>query len=294
MRITVALPSTALAEASSLLEKTIKVGFMARALAIFKVEQLVIYRDETESIDERDLLGKLFNYLACPQYLRKKIFPLDPDLRYVGLLPPLNTPNHPIEKSVKDLPEVCYREGLVVGMVGKRYLADVGLEASLAFQSSRKLKRGNRVILRIIKRDEEVVEVKEVERDEVPHYFGFTVDVIDFNLKELISSFKRDALVIATSKYGKEVHKELRSLLELMRRHEKMLLIFGSPFRGLYEIAKKEGFNLDDEVHMTLNFVPGQGTKTVRVEEALYSTLAIVNLLRYEVEGLIGLKEIKD
>ena len=70
-----------------------------------------------------------------------------------------------------------------------------------------------------------------------------------------------------------------------MKKHEKMLLVFGSPFRGLYEIAKREGFDLDEEVHMTLNFVPGQGTKTVRVEEALYSTLAIINLLRYEVEG---------
>jgi len=285
LRIAVALPSTALAEANSLLEKTIKVGFMARALAIFKVEQLIIYCDEGEGVDERALLGKLFNYLACPQYLRKRVFPLDPDLKYVGLLPPLNTPNHPIEKSVKDLPEVCYREGLVIGSAGGRYLADVGVEAPLAFQSSRKLRKGDRVILRIIKRGNEVAEVKEVERSEVPHYFGFTVDVTNLNLKGMISSFKGDALVIATSRYGREIHKEVQNLLELMKKHEKMLLVFGSPFRGLYEIAKREGFDLDEEVHMTLNFVPGQGTKTVRVEEALYSTLAIINLLRYEVEG---------
>lgn len=294
MKVTVALPSTALAEANSLLEKTIKVGFMARALAIFKVEQLVIYRDETEGIDERVLLGKLFNYLACPQYLRKKVFPLDPDLRCTGLLPPLNTPNHPIEKSVKDLPEVCYREGLVIDKVGERYLADVGVETPLAFQSPRRLRRGDRVILRIVKRGDEVTEVREVERGKVPHYFGFTVDVTDLNLKELISSFKRDALVIATSRYGREVHRELQNLLGLLRKYDKLLLIFGSPFRGLYEMAKREGFNLDDEVHMTLNFVPGQGAKTVRVEEALYSTLAIINLLRHGVEGLIRLEKIKD
>jgi predicted SPOUT superfamily RNA methylase MTH1 len=286
LKVAVALPSTALAEANSLLEKTIKVGFMARALAIYKVEQLVIYRDETEKIDERALLGKLFNYLACPQYLRKKVFPLDPNLRYVGLLPPLNTPNHPIEKSVKDLPKVCYREGLVVDKAAERYLADVGIGASLAFQSSRKLKRGDRVILRIVKRGDEIIEVREVKRDEVPHYFGFVVDVTDLNLKGLISSFKRDALIIATSRYGREVHRELQNLLELMRKYNKLLLIFGSPFRGLYDIARREGFDLDDEVHMTLNFVPSQGTKTVRIEEALYSTLAIINLLRCEVEGV--------
>lgn len=284
MRIAVALPSTALAEANSLLEKTIKVGFMARALAIFRVEQLIVYRDETENIDERVLLGKLFNYLACPQYLRKRIFLLDPDLKYVGLLPPLNTPNHPTEKSIKDLPEVCYREGLVIDKRGESYLVDVGVEAPLALQSLRKLRRGDRVILRIVKRDNEVVEVREVERHEVPHYFGFVVDVTDLNLRGLISSFKRDALVIATSRYGKELHKELQNFLKLMRMHDKLLLIFGSPFRGLYEIAKKEGFNLDDEVHMTLNFVPRQGTRTVRLEEALYSTLAIINFLYHELE----------
>ena len=284
MRITVALPSTALAEANSLLEKTIKVGFMARALAIFRVEQLVVYRDETENIDERVLLGKLFNYLACPQYLRKRIFPLDPDLKYVGLLPPLNTPNHPTEKSIKDLPEVCYREGLVIGKRGESYLVDAGVEAPLALQSLRKLRRGDRVVLRIVKRGDEVVEVREVERHEVPHYFGFVVDVTDLNLRGLISSFKKDSLVIATSRYGRELHKELQNLLRLMRMHDKLLLIFGSPFRGLYEMAKKEGFNLDDEVHMTLNFVPRQGTKTVRLEEALYSTLAIINFLYHELE----------
>jgi len=284
LRIAVALPSTALAETNSLLEKTVKVGFMARALAIFKVEQLVIYHDETEDIDERALLGKLFNYLACPQYLRKKIFPLDPDLKYVGLLPPLNTPNHPTEKSVKDLPEVCYREGLVIGKRGKRYLADVGVEVPLAFQSSRELRRGDKVVLRIVKKEGQVAEAREIERSEVPYYFGFVIDVTDLNLKELISSFKRDSLVIATSKYGREVHKEEQNLLKLMKERNKLLLIFGSPFRGLYEMAEKEGFDLDDEVHVTLNFVPGQGTKTVRVEEALYSTLAIINFLCHKIE----------
>jgi len=284
LRVAVALPSTALAEASSLLEKTIKVGFMARALAIFRVEQLIIYRDETENIDERILLGKLFNYLACPQYLRKSVFPLDPSLKYVGLLPPLNTPNHPTEKSIRDLPEVCYREGLVVGKMGGRYLADVGVEVPLAFQSLKRLRKGDRVVLRIVKKGDGVVEAKEVERHEVPHYFGFVVDVTNLNLKGLISSFKRDALVIATSKYGRELRKEVQNLLNLMKRYDKLLLIFGSPFRGLYEIAKKEGFDLDDEVHMTLNFVPEQGTKTVRLEEALYSTLAIINFLCHKLE----------
>lgn len=286
LKFMIALPSTAVAEANSLLEKTIKVGLMARALSIFKVSDLFVYRDESEKIDERDLLGKLFNYIVCPQYLRKKVFPLDQDLKCVGILPPLNTPNHPTEKSLREVPEVTYREGLVMGGRGKKYLVDVGLDEPLALHASEELRRGERIILKIVKREENVIEVCRVKRSEVPYYFGFEIHITGLNLGGLISSFRGRALIIATSRYGKEVHKEALNLMNKMKEHDEVLLLFGSPFRGLYDIAKSEGFNLDDEVDMVLNFIPDQGTKTVRVEEALYSTLAIINFLYHQVKDV--------
>lgn len=284
MKIMVALPSTTIAEANSLLEKTVKVGFIARALSIFKVTDLFIYRDESWNVDERKLLGKLFNYIACPQYLRKKVFPLDPDLKYVGIMPPLNTPNHPTEKDLKDVPEITYREGLVVGKKGKGYLVDVGLKRPLILYTSEELRRGERIILKIVKK-KETIELYKVERSEVPYYFGFEVHVTDLNLKGIISSFKNQALIIATSRYGRDVHKEYLNLITKMGKYNRVLLLFGSPFKGLYDIARSEGFNLEDEVDMVLNFIPYQGTKTVRVEEALYSTLAIMNVLCYQSQS---------
>lgn len=279
MRLIIALPSTVVAEANSLLEKTVKIGFMARALSIFKVKKLLIYRDVSEEVDERELIGKLFGYAICPQYLRKRLFPLDPDLKYVGILPPLNTPNHPIEKNIEELPEVTYREGLVIDRKGRKCLVDVGLEKDVVLYNARELKEGDRVILKITKKNG-TIEGCKVKREDVPYYFGYEVYVTDFNLKGVISSFKGRALIVATSRYGKNVNESVPLLVEKMKEYRyNMLLLFGSPFRGLYELAKREGFDLDKTVDMVLNFVPDQGVRTVRVEEALYSTLAVINFL---------------
>ncbi|MHC1636875.1 MAG: putative RNA uridine N3 methyltransferase [Candidatus Nezhaarchaeales archaeon] len=280
MKIAVALPSTLVAEANSLLEKTMKIGFIARVLSIFKVEKVIIYLDRSTELDERNLISKLFNYILCPQYLRKKVFPLDPDLRYVGVMPPLNTPNHPLEKSVNELPNISYREGLVIGRRRQnRYIVDVGLEKPIVIREKRALQHGERVILKLIKKEGNI-KARLIEKKDVPHYFGFDVMVTDMSLKEIIASFKNEMLTVATSRYGKEVHKEVHNLMRKMRLHNnKVLLLFGSPFKGLYEIAKVEGFDLDEAVDFTLNFIPEQGTKTVRTEEALCSVLAILNFL---------------
>ncbi len=280
MKITIALPSSLVAEANSLLEKTLKIGFIARVLSIFKVEKAVIYVDKSADLDERGLIDKLFNYILCPQYLRKKVFPLDPDLRYVGLMPPLNTPNHPLEKHVDEIPKISYREGLIIGQKGQnRYIVDVGLEKPVIIHEKKALQHEERVLLKLIKKNGDI-EAYLVEKKDIPYYFGFDVAVTDMSLKEVIASFKNKMLIIATSKYGEEIQKEVRNLMKKMKSYSnKVLLLFGSPFKGLYEIAKVEGFNLDEEVDFILNFIPEQGTKTIRIEEALCSVLAILNFL---------------
>lgn len=39
-------------------------------------------------------LARILQYLECPQYLRKHIFPIHNDLQYAGLLNPLDAPHH--------------------------------------------------------------------------------------------------------------------------------------------------------------------------------------------------------
>ncbi|MHA1266070.1 MAG: putative RNA uridine N3 methyltransferase [Candidatus Helarchaeota archaeon] len=57
------------------------------------------------------------------------------------------------------------------------------------------------------------------------------------------------------------------------------LIIFGSPSLGLFEIFKKNGLNLEDWVNFVVNIAPQQGTQTIRVEEALISTLTLISYL---------------
>ena len=278
MSLTVALPSTLTAETSTLREKTVKMGFIARVLAVFKVDQVVLYCDDVSYIEDQRLMKKLLDYAVCPQYLRKKFFPLDPHLKYVGLMPPLRTPNHPLEKNIRDLPNLSYREGLVVKRLDEeKYLVDVGLDKPIAVKGG-KLREGMRVIVEI-RKDEEEVKAKLVARRDVPFYFGFRVQSTRGGLREVVERYGKEALVIATSKYGKSIVEIVEELQQELSTRSNILLLFGSPLRGLYDIAKREGCDLDSIVDHVVNFIPGQGTETVRTEEALCAVLAVINVL---------------
>ena len=64
-----------------------------------------------------------------------------------------------------------------------------------------------------------------------------------------------------------------------MKRSERVLVAFGAPTQGLYEIAEREGVKLDDLADYVINSIPNQATETVRTEEALYATLSLLNVL---------------
>jgi predicted SPOUT superfamily RNA methylase MTH1 len=53
-------------------------------------------------------------YLETPQYLRKALFPVHRDLKYAGLLNPIDAPHH---MRIDD--DAMYREAVVLGKPGK-------------------------------------------------------------------------------------------------------------------------------------------------------------------------------
>jgi predicted SPOUT superfamily RNA methylase MTH1 len=59
-----------------------------------------------------------------------------------------------------------------------------------------------------------------------------------------------------------------------------VLVAFGSPRKGLMEMATERGLELDRIFDYTVNTIPDQGTETVRTEEAINATLALFNVLR--------------
>ena len=64
---------------------------------------------EQPSTDPHAFLARILQYCECPQYLRRKFFPMHPDLQFAGLLPPLDMPHH-----LRRYDVLGYREGVVV------------------------------------------------------------------------------------------------------------------------------------------------------------------------------------
>jgi hypothetical protein len=85
--------------------------------------------------------------------------------------------------------------------------------------------------------------------------------------------------VIATSKLGTTLSQVTDELAERWKNARSILVAFGAPSRGLQEIVAKENLSLDNVADYTINTIPNQGTETVRTEEALYASLAILNTL---------------
>lgn len=119
--LSIAIPSSALINETDPKIKTFKIGMIARACAIFRVEEIVIYRDP--KLNESKFIKDVLEYAETPQYLRKYI-PIKRYLRYVGVLPPLKIPSH---KS-KRLKVGEIREGVIVDVSsdGTRWV-DVGV-----------------------------------------------------------------------------------------------------------------------------------------------------------------------
>jgi hypothetical protein len=85
-------------------------------------------------------------------------------------------------------------------------------------------------------------------------------------------------LTIGTSKYGVPFAQIAGRIAEKWGQVDNVLVAFGAPAAGLNEIVAQEGFSLDDIVDFVVNTIPMQGTETVRTEEALIASLAVLNV----------------
>jgi len=114
-------------------------------------------------------------------------------------------------------------------------------------------------------------------RDEVKTYWGYRVTVSDVPFGRLVKNRSFD-LVIATSRYGAPIMSVIDELVRRWKSSRTILVAFGAPAEGLYEIVAREHLKLHEVAHFAINTIPGQGTETVRTEEALYATLACLGL----------------
>lgn len=276
-KLSIAIPASVVSDTPHLREKTSKIGSIGRAAAIFRVDEIIIYPDNPKINQTADmnLIATLLAYMETPQYLRKRLFKLKPELRYAGILPPLRTLHHPLNRRMKNLKVGEFREGATLSQTKAGTLVDIGVEQP-ALIPNRLLSMGKRVTVRIKKVDKRV-ETELANRDEITEYWGYVVRVERYLFGKLVKSGGFD-LIVATSKYGVPLVSVAEKMAEKWKKASTILVAFGAPTQGLYEIVRNEGISLDDVVDFVVNTIPMQGTETVRTEEALIASLAILNV----------------
>lgn len=276
-KISIAIPASTISDTPHLREKTAKVGLIGRATAIFRVNEIILYPDNPKVDQTRDLdfIALLLNYLETPQYLRKRLFKLEPSLQYAGILPPLRTPHHPVSGKTRDLKAGDYREGIVISRGKDGLTVDVGVEQPAILRENQ-YSVGDRLTLQIVNVGERI-DVQTVNRDDIEAYWGYRVRVEARPLCQFLAAGGYD-LTIATARLGASFKKTASVIDRKWNSSRQVLVLFGAPSRGLHEIAKDERLNLESIVDFVVNTIPDQGTATVRTEEALLATLAIFNV----------------
>lgn len=274
-KLSIAIPASLVSDVPHLREKTSKVGLIGRTAAIFRVDEIIIYSDnpQVDQTADIDLIAVLLAYLETPQYLRKNLFNIRSELRYAGVLPPLRTPHHPLNRKMKNLRVGEYREGVTLSKKKSGVLVDIGVEKP-ALIPTVQLPTGKRVTVKITKVDTRVE--ADLATQVPPKYWGYTVTAEDFPLGKIIKERGFD-LTIATSKYGVQFSHIAEEIAERRKQADTSLVAFGAPTQGLHEIVHQEGFDLDKIVDFVVNTVPMQGTETIRTEEALIASLAVLN-----------------
>jgi len=266
------IPSSLTMESRDLRVRTLKVGLIARAAAVFRMNRIVIYKDE--EFDDSRFINMVLRYMDTPQYLRKLLIPRREELRHVGILPPLRTPHHPINSKTSALKIGEYRVGAVVESVGSDggVWVEIGVDRPIPLRTVEKFEAGKRLSVRIFSLDPLAAEP--VGRKEIPLYWGYETEVVG-SLEDYLGS--TDAFVLLTSRKGKPITAEL--LHEIGKAGQcDLAVVFGSPARGVDAFLSKK---LMDRCCM-INTIPQQGTETVRVEEAVFATLALLNLVAME------------
>ncbi|KAF2436432.1 DUF171-domain-containing protein [Tothia fuscella] len=127
--LSIAIPGSIIANCQKHDAKNNLVGRIARAAAVFCVDEIIVYNDGqftpptkqqyshnfgnhdgyTGDTDPDNFLFHVLSYLECPPNLRQKLFPLHENLRTAGTLPSLDMPHHSRREFWTQ-----YREGVTV------------------------------------------------------------------------------------------------------------------------------------------------------------------------------------
>jgi predicted SPOUT superfamily RNA methylase MTH1 len=268
----ITIPDSSLSDEQTKRDKSIKIAQFARACSIFRVNRIYIYHDSLSQFEKDDLylLKTILRYLDTPQYLRKVLFPMMHQLQYAGILHPIKAPHHRVVEDIKKVRVGDVRTGIIVKVKGQLFV-EVGLGSLVPFVGEGL--EGKKVNVRFTSSYPNLKAAQATEED-IVDYWGYEVKEVPL-VSKLLSSAEKTAIII-TSRKGRYFKNIEAGLAEYARNIHNILVAFGSPKYGLHEILAKEGASIKPYEYV-VNMFPNQGTETVRLEEAILGTLAILN-----------------
>jgi predicted SPOUT superfamily RNA methylase MTH1 len=271
MALKVAIPDTSLTDCTDLRQKTVKIGQIARALAIFRVEEIIVYTTgKLRSTQKRDaeLITKILRFMDTPQYLRRRMFPQSPSLQYAGLLPPLRTRSHPLQSRISDLAVGTVRWGIQV-RPGK---IDLGFDELVDFPTI--LSERDPTLFKVESTSPRLF-LSVVGRSKVPIYWGFEVS----HAGDLVALLKESNAMtrIGFSRKAPPFANLENDLKSTVSNTESVLAVFGGPTRGILELYDSQRDDVKHHVDFWINTIEDQGSETVRLEEAIFVCLGLLN-----------------
>lgn len=281
-KLNVVIPSSNLRVYPTFREKTEFVGRIARALATYRVNNVIIVNDEGPSgKDSSSFMGIVLSYLMVPPYLRKKLVPLTKELRFAGLLPPINVFVHNPENRFPVANEL--REGVVTKSWGTRARVFIGHREGCATDSPRIMRPGERILVRVISTDP--LRCREEDPEKVTEYVGYRVyEVTEVNGLPSFLSRIGAGITVLTTKNGETISGRVaKALLKDVWEAGALTLLFGNPSEDFDRLIPGQ-VRQSLQIRYRLNFIPGQGVLSVRTDEALHSVLAVINVFADSIE----------
>ena len=310
--------------------KTVLAGQIARALAVFCVDEIIVFddgQDNTQEVrkghesfhgyqsgegtytgdkDPGYFLTHILSYLETPPHLRTRLFPMHADLKLAGALPSLDMPHH------LRTHEWCqYREGITIERVAPgredhkgpivevqrnkslgngstSTLVDAGLSQKVSLAGS--IPPNNRVTIKLSCSNSNLefsddlptatAVAPSLPREEAGFYWGYTVRRAS-SLSAVFTESPFDGgydLTFGTSERGIALSTLTASALDSpsIPEFNHMLIAFGG-VAGLETAVKADAELLAMGVHEPktlfdywVNLCPGQGSRTIRTEEAIW------------------------
>ncbi|KAK5106040.1 hypothetical protein LTS08_000156 [Lithohypha guttulata] len=298
--LSVALPGSLIHNAKSkVLLRTALAGDIARALAVFCVDEVVIFDDADSNPEESrnsprpdntkltaishpgHFLQYILSYMETPPFMRKRLFPMHENLQHAGVLPSLDIPSH------LRATEWCeYREGTTTRSSKEGTYVDCGLNGQRLVRGV-EIPPNTRVTLRLESENGNEAEAVDptTPRVEGGYYWGYDVrEAASLSAVFTECGFEGGYdLSIGTSERGDEVGGVVAGIVaDDQRKHWTHMVVVIGGVKGLEEAAKNDDElvrmgiskgNVKELFDHWVNLLPGQGSRTIRTEEALWMSL---------------------